>query len=1109
MQASHFLPSRDGFPFRNDFEYPPSRVGRGAPIAQGYGLAGGMCLAALDRWLTGRPLPSPDAAPQPGQPLYEELTRRQVELLGQGTWSRILDWQSRPGVRRRLGPAGLAELTRREWVRLRRSLDAGLPAIVCILRTRGPFANPSENPLLLAYRYEYARETRRATVWLYDPNRPGNDDVRMTVAVGSRRRPPETTYIAERVRGFLALPYDRPARNSTLRAVELADGSAGGLAGTAAPLHGRGLGAAVRGRDGSLLLIDGSPKKGKTGPRVQRLAVETPIVSDPVAIGGRAATILARDTNGTVVVFRRGIGGWRGRPVPGLEERLQIEFGPVGIAARGKLHAFGVRKGKLVHMVRHWTGRWTAGEVVAQAGPDGREPLEGTPAVCQSANRGLHVFVRTAKGRIAHMRLTTENKWSASLLPAADNAVASDPVVAAAPGDDQITLFAVTEEGELIQTRGSGSDTWRVRNLTRETAVDGGPHPMRVEIAVSAGPANTLHVFGVSPRNGLVHYWCPPTLAWRAQDLTHGRPDIGDGARVRGRPSVTLAPDDQLVVACAGEKGIVVYRWSAASDWTGDVLPAPPALAQASVPVGPAIWPDSAGEIHLLAVLEDGRAILGLPGRPDSAHRRISIATDAGRRKGQQAPPARAAAAAAGVVPGEEATANPELPAAAPTIGRADAREAEAAAGMSDESTVEREVPPMADVDSFESFDMIGSYDSIGATEGAGPVDLSFGSLGGMELTSAGADEVAEEPATLLDISLEASTGSDDAGVGSDALGLIGSDLTPMDAQLENQPVTQGRPDARDDETSLPRDADRDGWGSYAAASETPATPEEEAAGASLDLGPMSFEPAPPLLPDSEASRPEDLGLPLGASIGHRGEASAADPKAAEKAAKATEKAARATEKEAARIATEKKEAEEKAARVAAKKAAVEKAERIAAKKKVAEEEAARVAAVKKAAEKEAARIAAEKKAAEKEAARIAAEKKAREAARIAAEKKAAEDEALRIAAEEAAAEKAAAQKAAVEKAAAEKAAAEKAEAERARKSGKPAQQGRPIPALDGLPLLDEDTRSPAPRAEAKEETSDKDRPPPKASPSPKPKLRSVDDLIRLSDEHDPKFEKK
>ena len=151
MQATGFLPSRDGFSFRNDFEYPASRIGRAAPLAPGFGMAGGMCLAALDRWQAGRPLPVLPGPPAPGDILYEELFRRQVELLSHGAWDRILEWQGLPGIGRMLGPRGVGELTRTEWSRLRRSLEAGMPALLCVLRTRGPFANPSENPFVLAY----------------------------------------------------------------------------------------------------------------------------------------------------------------------------------------------------------------------------------------------------------------------------------------------------------------------------------------------------------------------------------------------------------------------------------------------------------------------------------------------------------------------------------------------------------------------------------------------------------------------------------------------------------------------------------------------------------------------------------------------------------------------------------------------------------------------------------------------------------------------------------------------------------------------------------------------------------------------------------------------
>ena len=1215
MQATGFLPSRDGFSFRNDFEYPASRLGRAAPLAPGFGLAAGMCLAALDRWQAGRPLPVLATAPAPGEVLYEELIRRQVELLSHGGWDTILDWQGRPGLGGLLGQRGVGELTRGEWSKLRRSLERGMPALLCVMRTRGPFANPSENPIVLAYRYEYARDTKRGTIWVYDPNRPGNDDVRMTIVSGSRRRAPEVTFIAERVRGFMVLPHDRPVA-SPFRAIELTtDAETGGFTGRAVALPGRGASAAVRARNGGVVLVRGG-KGPEASPQLQRSGAESLLASDPVVIPGALPTLVARDVEGNVLGLRVGVRGWRPRLLPSPKAPLTIETGPVMVAHRGRVHVFGLQKGKLAHMQRSRAGKWTAGIVPGQSNAAAGDVLEGLPSAIVGPDQVLRVFARTSKGRIALMTLSKEGQWTTQLLPAADTPIAGDPVAVIASGDRQVTVFAVSENGELIQTRGGGSDAWRVRNLTKETARDTEAPAIRVEIAVTAGPGNTLHVFGVSPRRGLIHYWCPPTLAWRSQDLTHGRAETGDSALVRGRPSVVRTGDDQIVVAAAADKGLVVYRWSPTGDWTGDVLPLPPSVASRASLDGPVVWRDSRGAAHLLAVLENGTAVLGVPGRPESGHRAIRMESVAAVQPPRRQAPAPGTAEAVLEPPSSE----PDAPIDEPLTGLIDAPLAAVPLAAPDPGAAAPEpmdLPASMDAFATESDPSTG-FASVDAMDlSVGEVQaLNGGADAGVELIDLGG--MAEADVQPIEPELESTL---DIGFGS--LDLDGK-ATPAASSPSTAPPAEDR-------------TDREGWGSYV--DSTSGTDD------TMDLGAFAFEPAAALVPGSaprtRLDLPDDPTLGAGAVDQEMVDATAAEAAereriaaekaaaeeaereriAAEKAAAeaaererlaaekaAAEKAEReriAAEKAAAekaereRIAAEKAAAEkaereriaaEKAAaekaereRVAAEKAAAEKAERerIAAEKAAAEQaERERIAAEKAAAEQaERERIAAEKAAAEKaERERIAAEKAAAEQAereRIAAEKAAAEEaERERIAAEKAAAEEAereriAAEKAAAEQAereriAAEKAAADelaakeeerkrssadreaarlaaeqealrreeerrakKAEAERAArakeskarhgKKGQPSlkaekadtkKAGRVVPAaLEGLPLLDPDEiQQREPKTVAETPPVDKK---PKEPSRPKPKLRSVEDMIRLSDEHGPTIDKK
>lgn len=1028
MEGTGFLPSRDGFPFRNDFDYPATRLGRSAPLAPGFGLAGGMCLSALDRWQAGRPLPVPPGAPEPGDVLYEELARRQVELLNHGAWDRILEWQRRPGVGGFVGERGVGELTRLEWRRARRSLERGMPVLLCVLRTRGPFANPSENPFVLAYRYEFASDTKRGTFWVYDPNRPGNDDVRLTIVPGGRRRAPEVTFISERVRGFFVLPYDRPSA-APLRATEMTEASAGGMNGRAAALPGAGANAIVRARNGGFVVVRAA--KPDVEARAQRIEGDV-LASDPIVIGGRIPTILSRAQDGTVLGFRRGVTGWRGRPMPSAKTPLSLDFGPTVVSSRGRVHAFGVKDGRLAHMQRSPAGMWSAGIVTAQTGAGSSERLEGTPSAVVDGGRVIRVFTRTEGGRIAHMALTPDGRWSATLLPVADGAIAGDALAVIAPGDDQITVFAVSDQGELIQLRG-GADAWRARNLTRETSHDGGPYAVRVEIAVSAGPGNTLHVFGVSPRNGLIHYWCPPTLAWRAQDLTHGRVETGDAARVRGRPSVVRTADDQLVVAAAAERGIVVYRWNSAGDWTGDALPMPDGFAQRLSPEGPTVWRDARGQAYLHATFDDGRAILAVPGRPDTAQRTTRIEQG---RSVPRARPTRAERQTEGRRTDAGVPVGVTPPAVSPTVAIAAGAEVE---------------PP---------------------AEQASPIDLDTVDFGALSSGGTGAnDAMSLDSFGSMDLS-QLQLGGADASVGDDAPSLLDLGSMSMDA------ATAG-------EVAPGLELGREGWDGHAAEK-----PGSDAGSTAAEGG---FQPAAPLMPDANAaSRPlvEDFTLP-GTAENTRREEDRARRKAEEKE-RAREKAEtgsrqKAELEERARLKAEQEEQarqqaeREERARLEAEAETRREAEAVARRKAAEEEERAR-----KKAEAEA-----KKKAEEEERARKKAEAEAR--------KKAEEQERARLKAEEEA-------RLAAEEAARVAAAEEARKAEEAERAA--AARRRSIPAaLEGLPLLD-DKVTPRDRV-ATEDAKPVPAPKPKDSGRPKPKLRSIDDLIRLADDHDPTFEKK
>ena len=143
-----------------------------------YGLCGGMVFAALDFHYAGLGLPRGRHAhdqPAPGTPLRRFIWRRQLDTLLNDalrfvTWTALL---TRVGQRCPFGggPSRLLARSRKEWRRLTTALDAGQPAPIGLVRDA---RNVFENHQVLAVGYEQLDE-RHATLFLYDPNCPGQE----------------------------------------------------------------------------------------------------------------------------------------------------------------------------------------------------------------------------------------------------------------------------------------------------------------------------------------------------------------------------------------------------------------------------------------------------------------------------------------------------------------------------------------------------------------------------------------------------------------------------------------------------------------------------------------------------------------------------------------------------------------------------------------------------------------------------------------------------------------------------------------------------------------------------------------------------------------------
>jgi hypothetical protein len=175
-----FTPLSNGFNFQNKFmgfpvlldKFPRinsliSRLARN----NCYGLCGGMCFAVLDYYYSGKEIPSASFPPKQGTNLHAYLSKRQNDTYG--FWGKIIVkfvcWSIKTDFQ-------LQERIYKEFLTTLHFLDKDQPVVLGIV-----YVHISKtiaiwmNHQVIAYRYENNLEN--STIFLYDPNFPGRDDI--------------------------------------------------------------------------------------------------------------------------------------------------------------------------------------------------------------------------------------------------------------------------------------------------------------------------------------------------------------------------------------------------------------------------------------------------------------------------------------------------------------------------------------------------------------------------------------------------------------------------------------------------------------------------------------------------------------------------------------------------------------------------------------------------------------------------------------------------------------------------------------------------------------------------------------------------------------------
>lgn len=221
-----FLPSSSGFRFPNRFpRVPVRRIGIpgvvSLPIGDASnGLCGGMAFAARDYFESDRPPPGDSTPPSDGSPLFRYLVDRLFDSfdlpVGPARYLELMN-PSLPdgdGVLGRfgIGPRGRARrMISEEWPKVRADIDGGHPSPLGLVRVK------SWNPLDLKLNhqvlaYGYRADDGRVALRVYDPNRPGDDGMSLSLQITDPRRPTplESTLPGRPVLSFFRVRY-RPS----------------------------------------------------------------------------------------------------------------------------------------------------------------------------------------------------------------------------------------------------------------------------------------------------------------------------------------------------------------------------------------------------------------------------------------------------------------------------------------------------------------------------------------------------------------------------------------------------------------------------------------------------------------------------------------------------------------------------------------------------------------------------------------------------------------------------------------------------------------------------------------------------------------------------------
>jgi hypothetical protein len=213
--AKIFTPLMHGFNFQNQFSGLPFLFHKNLKICHlfnqfffrknSYGLCGGICFAALDYFYSGREIPLIDLDFGVGNFLHSYLFKRQNDTYGFlgkivlkfALWSFMSD-------------ATLQTKTHREFSNIQLSLNQNKPVVLGLVYVHisKSLAIWSNHQVIV---YGYNADSQNKTLYLYDPNFPGSEDIVIELTRAKEgfecfQRNLQTNQMIP-VRGFFEIPY--------------------------------------------------------------------------------------------------------------------------------------------------------------------------------------------------------------------------------------------------------------------------------------------------------------------------------------------------------------------------------------------------------------------------------------------------------------------------------------------------------------------------------------------------------------------------------------------------------------------------------------------------------------------------------------------------------------------------------------------------------------------------------------------------------------------------------------------------------------------------------------------------------------------------------------